>query len=451
MIEDDQLKPKVFVVRKNEKKELIQFGPQDSVKGKVLLQMGNLKKPLLHNGIRITMCSVFECQNNSKPVTLFETAVDLCGPGVMSSEKAMYSFEFSPITHYESYNGAYVRLRYLLRVVILAKSPIFPVEYEFAVSLPQPKDDSIYKHLPVNTQVGIEKIIQMEMKLETNTYALEDVVMGCLYLRVLRVNVSKVSVDLIRKEFVGRPPVEKNVTVLKTLELADGQLVKGDTVPVRIFLNRIKELTPTLSNVADTFSVNYYLSFVFEDEEGLKYNALVEIILIRGEKNKKDVRITPPINLIKLDDMRGAEEFFLDNKTEQEEDEEKRTAIKNENEIVKVQKEEVGLEEGQTKEEHTEQNMSQSKEKEEPKIEEKGESKVESTETIQEDNEEKLEEAYHSNDEMPTFGDDAKSDDEDTHQNTTIKETENKPIKEETEENIADKESHGNNIDDFIS
>ena len=60
----------------------------------------------------------------------------------------------------------------------------------------------------------------------------------------------------------------------------DGAPVRGETVPVRLFLKPF-ELTPTYSNVMNKFSVQYFLNLVLVDEEERRYFKQQEITLYR--------------------------------------------------------------------------------------------------------------------------------------------------------------------------
>ncbi|ENY60779.1 vacuolar sorting protein 26, putative [Entamoeba histolytica HM-1:IMSS-A] len=279
--------------------------------------MGNIKKPIMHNGIKLVLQGIFECQSGMKPQTIIDTSVDLCGPNSLTNQQVMYPFEFAPLNQYESYNGKFLKLKYVLSVRIMSKSHINPQEKEFALIIPH--TPSLIQ--PINQELGIEKIIQLDLKLSKNSYALNDVVMGSLFIRLLHVKICRVEMNVIRVESIGRPLMEKSRTNFKNIQLVDGQLVKGDIVPLRFFLKNL-QLTPTLTNIADIFSVNYYLSFDFIDEEGMKYNCATEINLYRGEKDQKDVRMIPPVNIVDLEHLASVSHLYIgesDHPTEEQE------------------------------------------------------------------------------------------------------------------------------------
>ena len=54
-----------------------------------------------------------------------------------------------------------------------------------------------------------------------------------------------------------------------------------------MFLNGMKNLTPTMNNVNNKFSVNYLLNLIMTDDQGRKYFKQNEIILYRPTKKSK--------------------------------------------------------------------------------------------------------------------------------------------------------------------
>ena len=84
-----------------------------------------------------------------------------------------------------------------------------------------------------------------------------------------------------KKESVGSGPTSFNeVETISKYEVMDGAPVRGETVPVRLFLKPF-ELTPTYSNVMNKFSVQYFLNLVLVDEEERRYFKQQEITLYR--------------------------------------------------------------------------------------------------------------------------------------------------------------------------
>lgn len=62
--------------------------------------------------------------------------------------------------------------------------------------------------------------------------------------------------------------------------IMDGAPVRGETIPIRLFLEPYK-LTPTYRAVNNRFSVAYFLNLVLVDEEDRRYFKQQEIFLYR--------------------------------------------------------------------------------------------------------------------------------------------------------------------------
>ena len=78
----------------------------------------------------------------------------------------------------------------------------------------------------------------------------------------------------------GPNAFNESETVAK-FEIMDGAPVRGESIPIRLFLNGFDTLTPTFRNVNNKFSVKYFLNLVLIDEEDRRYFKQQEIHLHR--------------------------------------------------------------------------------------------------------------------------------------------------------------------------
>ena len=90
-------------------------------------------------------------------------------------------------------------------------------------------------------------------------------------------------VAIIRRESCGEGSdlFNESETITK-YEVMDGAPVRGESVPVRVFLGGFN-LTPTFRNVNNKFSVKYFLNIVLVDEQDRRYFKQQEIELWRNE------------------------------------------------------------------------------------------------------------------------------------------------------------------------
>jgi len=83
---------------------------------------------------------------------------------------------------------------------------------------------------------------------------------------------------IIRRESAGTGAnVTNESETLCKFEVMDGAPVKGECIPLRLFLSSI-DLTPTYRSVNKRFSVRYYLNLVLVDEEDRRYFKQQEVI-----------------------------------------------------------------------------------------------------------------------------------------------------------------------------
>jgi vacuolar protein sorting-associated protein 26 len=88
-------------------------------------------------------------------------------------------------------------------------------------------------------------------------------------------------ISIIKRESSGssQNSYNENETLAK-YEIMDGAPVKGESIPIRLFLGAY-DLTPTMRDIQRKFSVKYYLNLVLVDEEERRYFKQQEIILWR--------------------------------------------------------------------------------------------------------------------------------------------------------------------------
>ncbi|KAK7843720.1 vacuolar protein sorting-associated protein 26a [Quercus suber] len=240
------------------------FQSQETIIGEVLVEPTQGKK-FEHNGIKIEL--------------LGQIVRELDVPGELYERKT-YPFEFSTVEMpHESYNGVNVRLRYILKVTIGRNYVTNMVEYqEFVVrnfTPPPPINNSI------KMEVGIEDCLHIEFEYNTSKYHLKDAILGKIYFLLVRIKIKNMELEIRRRESTGSGPnTYVETETLAKFELMDGAPVRGESIPIRLFLSPY-ELTPTYRNINNKFSVKYFLNLVLVDEEDRRYFKQQEITVYR--------------------------------------------------------------------------------------------------------------------------------------------------------------------------
>lgn len=112
-------------------------------------------------------------------------------------------------------------------------------------------------------------------------YHLKDVVIGKIFFLLVRIKIKHMELAIIRREIVGAGSEKHNESeTLTKFEIMDGAPVKGESIPVRLYLAPYA-LTPTYRNIQNKFSIKYFLNLVLVDEEDRRYFKQQEITIWR--------------------------------------------------------------------------------------------------------------------------------------------------------------------------
>ncbi|KAL7226316.1 hypothetical protein ACSBR1_021432 [Camellia fascicularis] len=251
------------------------FQSQENIVGEVLIEPQQGKK-VEHTGVKIELLG----QIAPKSFMIFCFAVrELDVPGDLYERKT-YPFEFSTVEMpYESYNGVNVRLRYILKVTISRNIVSNIVVYQDFVVRNYTPLPSINNSIKM--EVGIEDCLHIEFEYNKSKYHLKDVIIGKIYFLLVRIKIKNMELEIRRRESTGAGPnTYVETETLAKYELMDGAPVRGESIPVRLFLSPY-ELTPTYRNINNKFSVKYYLNLVLVDEEDRRYFKQQEITVYR--------------------------------------------------------------------------------------------------------------------------------------------------------------------------
>ncbi|ODV85264.1 hypothetical protein CANARDRAFT_199170 [[Candida] arabinofermentans NRRL YB-2248] len=272
---------------KGRKEKLSLYKDGETVKGQVTIRTRDNKK-VEHLGVRIQLLGTIETNNDGIQADDFlSLAHELASPGELKHPET-FQFEFRNVEkQYESYRGTNVRLRYYLKVTVSRKSAdvirekeLWVYQYQVANS----KDSTAA--LPTTTvkmDVGIEDCLHIEFEYSKNKYSLKDVIVGRIYFLLVRLKIKHMELSLIRRETCGAAPHQmSNSETLARFEIMDGAPVRGETIPIRLFLGGF-DLTPTYKDINKKFSTRTFLSLVLIDEDARRYFKQSEIILYRDE------------------------------------------------------------------------------------------------------------------------------------------------------------------------
>ena len=267
--------------------EMQLFAGGDLVSGSVEISAPPGKK-VEYKGIKLEFLGQVELPDRGGNHCFLASARVLeAAQGIMTSSKT-YPFEFNNEKIHDSYAGLNVRLRYFLRVVIERPYAMpYIKELDIAVensqqSLVELQNDKPSK--PIKLEVGIEECLHIEFEYDRGRYHLDDVILGKIFFLLVRIKIKYMELAVIRRESCGAPGTNgvayNDSENIIRYELMDGAPIKGECVPIRLFLGPLA-LTPTYRSIANMFSVKYFLNLVLIDEEDRRYFKQQEVQLWR--------------------------------------------------------------------------------------------------------------------------------------------------------------------------
>lgn len=254
----------------------------ETVGGRITIALKD-GKSIQHRGVTVEFVGTIEMlydRENSQEFTSLLRHLD--DPGTLSGVR-QYSFQFTNVDKaYDTYSGINVRLRYFLRITVLRAqyTPDIVKEVDICVQhcVDEPPSNS-----SIRMEVGIEDALHIEFEYNKNKYHLRDVVIGKIYFLLVRIKIKRMEIEIRKRESAGSGTNVYNETdTIMKFEVMDGAPVRGECIPVRMFLSGCKALTPTLRAVNNKFSVKYFLNLVLLDEDNRRFFKQSEITLWRA-------------------------------------------------------------------------------------------------------------------------------------------------------------------------
>jgi len=276
--------------------KLYLFSADQAVGGKVDIIMPANTKKIEHNGIKAELIGQIElAYDRGNHYIFFSAQKELSGPGILAQDTS-YNFEFTEKDNdkkYEAYDGINVRLRYFIRIRISRSYSSISKEFDFAVQKIQTEPEV---NNELKMEVGIEDCLHIEFEYDKSKYHLKDVIRGKIFFLLVRIKIKHMELQILKRESTGSGPNLYNETeVVTKFEIMDGAPIKGENVPIRLFLEPY-ELTPTFRTIHNKFSVKYYLNLVLVDEEERRYFKQQEITIWRHQLKHHQDPFAKPIS-----------------------------------------------------------------------------------------------------------------------------------------------------------
>jgi len=255
------------------------FTDGEDVTGSVTVGMAGIKK-FDHQGIRIELVGQIEIMGESgKANEYLNLQRQLEPPGTLNEGKN-FDFAFNKVEkQYETYYGTSVKVRYFLKLTISRQyAGKISKELEFASLNPGRELEATQG---IKMEVGIEECLHIEFEYNKNKFHLRECLFGKVNFLLVRIKLKYMELAIIKKEIVGTGTNSSaDPETIAKFEVMDGCPVRGETIPIRLYLNAF-DMTPTYVNVNNRFSVRYYINLILVDEEDRRYFKQQEITLWR--------------------------------------------------------------------------------------------------------------------------------------------------------------------------
>jgi len=294
----------------NSREVIYAYGEEEDVQGVAHLTLAPGKK-FEHLGIKIEFVGRVDMSqaviDGRSHYDFISQTKEVSPPSTLYQTQTSIPFYFrSDDKPHETYHGRNVTVRYFVRVIVERKF-FPPIKHDQEMIVQLIKDEPRLNQ-PIKMEVGIEECLHIEFQYKKRYYHLNDVIEGNIHFMLVRIKIKYMELAVIRREMSGEgllnnspsangamgghahapPPTTDGgnvVTETQTLtrfEIMDGAPVKGEFIPVRLYLGGIAaDLTPTYDATDSRFAVKYYLNLVLVDEEDRRYFKQQEIILWR--------------------------------------------------------------------------------------------------------------------------------------------------------------------------
>jgi len=257
----------------------------DGICGSVFVKVPPKASAFRHFGVRIELLGVVKFPGGMhEPVQFCALSSILSQSGqVETGHVAAFPFEFRHVEMpHESYLGRHVHIRYFLRAS--AKRPLGDIQ--------QDRDLWVQLKCPVPLglddgwllEVGIEEQLHLFFSSSKSRFSLNETIDGLLQFTLVKIRIKGADISLIRREVVNNRITDQEV--LLKMQVLDGPAGKNDSMPFKIPLVNLRDLTPTFVDVEKSVTLIYLLNLIIYDQNGHRYYKQQEVQLYRTSASK---------------------------------------------------------------------------------------------------------------------------------------------------------------------
>jgi vacuolar protein sorting-associated protein 26 len=235
-------------------------------------------KSFSHRGIQLQLIGEFQRPTGEVLSRFFTRLRELLPPGDITQRQES-EFKFSRLQYpTSSFQGASINVVYTIELRVkfwmsdfVKTEPLIVVFFT-----PVPTNPT-----PIHNEVGVQNALHIEFVFSDNSADVAGVLVGTVYFLLIKLRVVHMEISLHRTEnYFSQEIFFKKEVVLDTFEVMDGATVKGDHIPVRLFLPPCN-VWPFDYFEGSKLKVDTYLRACLTDEHGKKYFKRLKVNLVR--------------------------------------------------------------------------------------------------------------------------------------------------------------------------
>jgi vacuolar protein sorting-associated protein 26 len=256
------------------------FAETDNVSGVITIDPPP-GKTIAHKGIVIELFGEIRTDKDA-PLHRFFTRKQVTRPEGEFADTLNLDFIFEKLRFpCSTYFGTAANIVYGLEFRIIRRLSDFVQQSNFLVVIFRTKPEPVPQH----KEVGIANLLHVEFVFPELYFDVRDAVIGSVYLILIKLRLTYMAVTIYRLETYEQDAASfRQRTALKTIEIMDGAPVRGDLIPIRVFLAE-SNIWPFQKFKGTPLSVEHYMRAEMVDENGKHYFKRMTIQFDRFKKS----------------------------------------------------------------------------------------------------------------------------------------------------------------------
>lgn len=208
---------------------------------------------------------------------------------LIGGEIEEFPFEFKRIEiSHESYNGRHLQVKYFVKVTV--KRGLGDVSCQRGIWVRDFTPNPLISDPGWQLEVGLEDQLHINFTSSQSRYALDDFIEGELHFSLVNLKIKSADLSIVRREIVGTQVTDQEV--LQRYQIIEGPPARYDTIPFKLPLANLRDLTPSLRDIEKVGSLLYFVNLIIYDVEGRRYFKQQEIQLYRQKLNDNSKKLS---------------------------------------------------------------------------------------------------------------------------------------------------------------